>query len=177
MKTSIKITCIVLIVSLLAMLGGVAFASIKAIQATKEQAQQIEAIEEQLEDFISEVEEMIEQARQEQLDRQEQYDDLFEGLPDRNPGVSLPTLPQSTDVLKPPAPEPVEEEKREFYEKLIAEYPAEEVNVKNFRVGGSSTSALINVLAGEERFVYSNNTDVVIGDGETYLVFRCVVTE
>lgn len=99
-------------------------------------------------------------------------------------------------VLKPPAPDPADEKEREFYEKLIAEYPAEEMNVKNFRVGGSSTSALINVLAGEERFVYSNNTDVVIvsekctfyaiapgeanvviGDGETYLVFRCVVTE
>ena len=84
----------------------------------------------------------------------------------------------------------------QFYERIIANSPAEAINERHLRVGESITPAAAVSLIGFNRYVYSSDTNVVtvsedckitavapgeanvvIGDGSVYLVYLCIVTE
>ena len=193
MKTSTKIICIVLIVSLLAMFGGVAFAAVKAIQVSEEQVQKMEALEDKVNDIIAEAEEKMAQAEQGRLNRQEQNQDLLGKLPERNPAPTLPEVPESPDLSHPGSAE------HHFldmaYERIIA-MCKDRAEISELRVGESICPEGAAGLSENSCYVYTRNEDIVsvsedctitavapgktyvlIGDEDNFLVYACVVTE
>ena len=193
MKTSTKIICIVLIASVLAMFGGVTFAAIRAIQIAEEQSQKIEAIEDKVNDIIAKAEEKIAQTEQDRLNLQEQYKDLLEILPERPLAPSRPELPESPDLS--PSGSTGHNFVDRVYEQIIAIRKGQ-AEICELCVGDSIRPEGSAELNSDQCYVYSSDEEVVtvsedytitavalgetyvlFSDGETFLVYLCIVTE
>ena len=143
------------------------------------------------EEIIRRAEEEVQKAEEEKEERQEMYKDLWDSIPDSTrPTLSCPTTPIEPQYQVTP------EVDAQFYERIIANSPAEAINERHLRVGESITPAAAVSLIGFNRYVYSSDTNVVtvsedckitavapgeanvvIGDGSVYLVYLCIVTE
>lgn len=139
------------------------------------------------------IKDQISQAEQENLHRQEQYKDLLENVPERDPVPSLPTLPESPDLTISGSGNHAFVDTA--YEQIIS-ILKDQAETCELSVGDSIRPESAEGLSGDQCCVYSSDqkvvtvsedytitavapgkTYVLFSDGETFLVFSCVVTE
>lgn len=174
MKKSTQTLCVVLIAGILT---AVSIGALIAILASDEPT----------------IKDQISQAEQEKLDRQEQYKDLLEIVPERDTIPSRPTLPEPPDITLPGS---------DNYNSVDTAYEVIISTLKDraesceLRVGNSIRPKSAESLSGDQPCVYSSDeavvtvsedytitamtpgtTYVLFHDGETFLVYACVVTE
>ena len=174
MKKSTQTLCIVLIAGILT---AVSIGAFIAILASDEPT----------------IKDQISQAGQEKLDRQEQYKDLLEIVPERDTIPSRPTLSEPPDLTLPGADD--HNFVHTAYKQIISTLK-NRAEICELRVGDSIYPESAESLNGDRPCVYSSDeaivtvsedytitavapgeTYVLFHDGETFLVYACVVTE
>lgn len=147
------------------------------------------------------IKDQISQAEQEKLDRQEQYKALWELKKETLPTTSRPTIPISITLDLPESPDlsisaPNHDVSfNALYEQIIL-MGRNQAEPCELRVGDSIRPESAKGLSGNQCCVYSSDegvvtvsedytitavapgkTYVLFNDGETFLVYACVVTE